>query len=149
MHSWNRLQFKNSYRTTVISITVLFCNLEYVGHCTHAVYNNDDFSVPTDTPHVGTKYLCYVAGTLLAVTLLAGMVSFIILEKNTSTTALGIAGDVVILEKANNWLSIEWSASECLKSGDYYKITDLSVVLKDSLINPLTPVVSKSYLVSP
>ena len=62
------------------------------------------------------------------------MVSFIILEKNTSTTALGIAGDVIILDKANNWLSSEWSASECLKSGDYYKITDLSIVLKDSLI---------------
>ena len=55
------------------------------------------------------------------------------LEKNTSTTVLGIAGDVVILDKANNWLDSEWLASECLKSGDYYKITDLSVVPQDSL----------------
>ena len=89
--------------------------------------------MPTDTQNKG-KYLCCVAGSLLAITLLAGMISFIILDKNTSTTDLGIAGVVVILDTASNWLDSEWLASECLKSGDYYKITDLSVVQQDSLI---------------
>ena len=79
-------------------------------------------------------YLCYMTGALLTIALVVSLICFSTLENKNSMTNLGIAGDMIILDETSNWLDSQWSARECLESGDYYKISDLSILRKDDLI---------------
>ena len=85
--------------------------------------------------------LCFII-PLIVVLALTWLITFPLMGRNVSTTVsrnaskavLGIAGDTIHLDEANNILDTQWFVRECLQKGDYYKISSLYAVLEDHLI---------------